>query len=234
MTELLSFLSEKYTNITKSGFKDGLKLDDETERDLIHKLLLEGLPFYILDKIKVSIKQYEESISEQPMLLAHPSGIKNQEFIKFIDSNFIESLVKKDHFFIDKKVYYQLEDYKIYDEFKYLYSENNFEDISLKNPNRKDFIFKFNMNYFKNSKHRQIAEICSLLYYLPFELNSKLPILSLQTNEYLIASYFRENYGSIKMNLDSSFDHDSGKKISVVIPLFSRDLEVIDFNLILF
>ena len=187
---------------------------------MIHKICLEGIPFYIVDKIKNHIKKYEESISEQPMLLAHPSGVKNLDLINFIDSKNIEFLVNQNYFSVDKKIYYQI------DEFKYLYSEGYFEDISIKIPHRKDLIYKFNLNYFKNSKHKQLSELCNLIYFLPFELNSKHPNLSLQTNDYLIASYFQETSGSIKMNIDSSFDNDTGKKITIIIPIFSRDLEV--------
>jgi len=227
MNELIEYLSNKFEKITKSGFRDGLNLDEDSERELIHKLCLEGVPFYILEKIKSAMKKFEESISEQPMLLAHPSGIKNNDLIQILESYLISNLVEKNYFIKDKKLYYNIDEYKLYDEFKYLYSEGYFEDISQKVQTRNDFIYKYNLNFFKKSKHQQISEFSNWIYYLPFELNSKLPNLSLQTNDYVIISYFRENYSQINSNIDSSFINDTGKKITVIMPIFPRDLEVI-------
>lgn len=206
-----------------------MKLDEESEKDLIHKLCLEGTPFYIFEKIKTSIKKYEESISEQPMLLAHPSGITNKNLINYLNPILIRDLVEKHYFYINEKLYNHIDEYKLFEEFKYLYSEGYFEDISLKVEGRKDFIYKYNINFFKNTKHKQINDFSNLLYCLPFELNSKLPNLSLQTNDYILISYFRENHSLIKKNIDSSFENDTGKKINAILPIFSRDLEVKNF-----
>lgn len=209
-----------------NGFKDGLKLDEKSEKELIHKLCLEGIPFYIFEKIKISIKKYEESISEQPMLLAHPSGISNKDYLNFLNPSLMCDLVEKHYFKKDEKLYHYIDEYKLYDEFQYLNSEGYFEDISLKIEGRKDFIFKYNLNFFNDTKHKQINDFSNFLYCLPYELNSKFPNLSLQTNDYVLISYFRENYSYIKKNIDSSFTNDSGKKITAIIPIFSRDLEV--------
>jgi hypothetical protein len=103
--ELLNYLNSKFENITKSGRKDGLILDPETEKQLLHRLLIEGVPFYICDKLKTKLKNYEESISEQPMLLAHPSSIKKDDLINFISPDKISEIVKNDYCVIDKKVY---------------------------------------------------------------------------------------------------------------------------------
>jgi len=229
LNELLEYLNNKFQKIATAGFKDGMKLDEESEKELIHKLCLEGIPFYIFEKIKTLIKKYEESISEQPMLLAHPSGILNKDLINYLNPSLISDLVQKNYFYKDEKLYYDIDEYKLFDEFKYLYSEGYFEDISLKVEGRKDLIYKYNVNFFKNTKHKQINDFSNLLYCLPFELNSKLPNLSLQTNDYILISFFRENHSHIKKNIDSSFYNDTGKKVTVIIPIFSRDLEVIKF-----
>jgi hypothetical protein len=105
LEDLLNFLNSKFENITKSGIKDGLVLDAETEKQLLHRLLIEGVPFYISDKLKTKLKNYEESISEQPMLLAHPSSVQKKELINFISSNNISELIKNDYCFINSKIY---------------------------------------------------------------------------------------------------------------------------------
>ena len=87
--ELLSFFSEKFERIVSSGTKDGLTLDEKTEKELLHKFFLEGVPYYFTNKLKEKLKSYEESISEQPMLLAHPSSILKKELINMIQSKCI-------------------------------------------------------------------------------------------------------------------------------------------------
>lgn len=107
--------------------------------------------------------------------------------------------------------------------------EGNFEDNSMKMQEiRTDFIFKHSFKFFKNTKHKTIDEFCNYLYCLPFELNKKFPILQLQTNDYIQASYFRENESRIIKMVDSSFKEglDTGKKFTVIFALFPDNLEL--------
>ena len=90
LNEVLLFLEGKFTKIVESGKAQGMTLNKESEKELMHRLLLEGLPFYIAAKLKDKLKKYEESISEQPLLLAHPSSITNPKMINFIPRNNIE------------------------------------------------------------------------------------------------------------------------------------------------
>jgi hypothetical protein len=82
--EVLEFFTEKYDKIMQAGLKDGLGLDENTEKELLHKFLLEGVPFYFTNKLRQRLKSYEESISEQPMLLAHPSSVTKKDLINLI------------------------------------------------------------------------------------------------------------------------------------------------------
>jgi hypothetical protein len=108
--------------------------------------------------------------------------------------------------------------------------EGGFEDASIKFKEiRSDFILKFNSNYFKDSKHKQIHNLANLIRYMPYELNQKYSNLALQTNDYIQASFFRENYSQINKCIDSSFDQDTGKKLSVLVALFPDEVEV-NFN----
>ncbi len=102
LEELLLFLNQKLENITKSGEKEGLFLDQESEKQILHRLMIEGVSFYIGDKLKKKLLTYEESISEQPMLLAHPSSIKNEDLIDFIDSENLRKLIENDYFIKQK------------------------------------------------------------------------------------------------------------------------------------
>lgn len=100
---------------------------------------------------------------------------------------------------------------------------------------RSDFLFRYHFNFFKNAKHTILNELSSMIYLLPYELNKKYPNFALQTNEYIQASFFRENYSYINKNIDSSFSVDTGKKITAMIVLFPDELEVtynFNFNLV--
>lgn len=105
LNELLSFLNEKLENITKGGIKEGLKFDEETERELTHRIMLEGVPYFISDKLRKKLTQFEGSISEQPMLLAHPSGIKEEKMLNFISKENMSELVDNDYTCVPNKLY---------------------------------------------------------------------------------------------------------------------------------
>lgn len=110
---------------------------------------------------------------------------------------------------------------------KYLYLEGHYEDSAIKTKDvRSDFIFKFAYNFFKDTKHKEINDFARYLYYLPYELNQKYSYFSLQTNDYIQASYFRENYSCVNLSVDSSFATDTGKKITVMFILFPDELEI--------
>lgn len=227
LNQFLLFFSSKYSKITQSGLQEGLTLPPEAEKDLLHRILLEGIPFFLAQLLKQKLKVFEESISEQPMLLAHPSNITDPKVINMIPSSNIEQIIKKDFTIVNKKIYEDLSEYEIYNQFKYLYMEGLFEDESAKdNTHRADFLFNFHINYFDKSKHKVISELSQIIYALPFELNKKYPLFSLQINEYVQCSYFRENHSYVNMTCDSSFDNDTGKKLTYLLVLFPDEVEL--------
>ena len=124
--KLLIYLNDKFERITKKGFKDGLTIDPISEKEIIHKLLLEGLPFYLHELLKIKLKSFEESISEQPMLLAYPNSIKNKNLLNFIEPDYISNLIKNHYVYIDSK---------IYDMYKLNNKEKNMRYITKSNTN---------------------------------------------------------------------------------------------------
>ena len=56
----------------------------------------------------------------------------------------------------------------------------------------------------------------------------KYPIFQLQINDYIQCSYFRENFSYIGKCYDSSFDHDTGKKLTYLIVLFPNEVILTD------
>lgn len=227
LNALLLFLEAKYTKILSSGLQQGMTVNKESERELMHRLLLEGIPFYISSLLKTKLKQYEESISEQPMLLAHPSSVNDKSMLNFIPKQNIEEIIKSNYTVIPNKIYTDLPQYELYSQFRYLYMQGEFEDESIKDNNhRSDFIFNFHINYFEKSKHKLITKLTHCLYALPFELNNNYPMFQCQVNDYVQCSYFRENFSYINTNYDSSFTHDTGKKFTYMVVLFPDEVEL--------
>lgn len=100
-----------------------------------------------------------------------------------------------------------------------------FEDQKLSNT-RSDHIFKYSTAFFKNSKHKEIFSFSQLLYYLPYQLNYLNFSFCLQVNDYIMISYFKDNCSSISAVKDSSFENDTGKKLTAMVVLFPEDLDV--------
>jgi len=92
LAETIETLTEKFERIVSSGKAQGMILDKQAEKDLTHRILLEGVPFVLLTKLKAKLKKYEESISEQPMLLAHPSGVENHDLLRIFPSYIVKYL----------------------------------------------------------------------------------------------------------------------------------------------
>ena len=230
LNDFLTYFSQKFNKIAEKGTSEGLKLEKESEKELINRLLIIGVPFYINNLLITKIKTYEESISQQPMLLANPSMIIEKKMINFIPSKNIEEIINNDYTILDKNLYEDLNCYEIYNQIKYLYMEGVFEDnsnISVKDKiHLTDFLLNFNVNYFEKSKHKIITTLTHCVYSLPFELNMKFPNFQLQINDYVQLLYFRENFSYIEKSFDSSLKFDTGKKLIFFVVLFPNEVEL--------
>ena len=229
LNQMLLFFEGKFEKIKNKGESEGMILTKESEKELMHRLLLEGMPFYIVNILKQTLKKYEGSISEQPMLLANPSAINDKRMVNFLSGENIQDLINGKYTIMDKNIYenIDLNNYEIYNQFKYIYMEGLFEDESINdNLNRSDYVLNFSINYFEKSKHKIVSTLTQAIYAIPFELNMKYPIFQLQINDYIQCSYFRENFSYIGKCYDSSFDHDTGKKLTYMVVLFPDEVEL--------
>ena len=122
LNSLLLFLEEKFSRILEKGESQGMVLQEKEEKDLIHKILLEGIPYYMSNLLKKKLKDYENSISEQPALIANPMSVKDKKMINFLSGENVASLVKGLYTFIDKNIYenIDIEPYEMYNQFKYV------------------------------------------------------------------------------------------------------------------
>ena len=229
LNSLLLFLEEKFSKILKKGESQGMVLQEKEEKDLIHKILLEGIPFYMSNLLKNKLKEYENSISEQPALIANPMSIKDKKMINFLSGDNVKSLVMDLYTVIDKNIYenIDIEPYEMYNQFKYMYDEGLFEE-KVDNTSRTDFIFNFHVNYFKESKFKLVSSLTEAIYSMPYELNMKNPQFQLQVNDYIQASFFRPNYSEVKKIMESSMEYDTGKKLTYLIVLFPNEVSLSD------
>ena len=229
LNKLLLYLEEKFDKIIKKGQSQGMILQEKEENDLTHKILLEGVPFYMSNLLRQKMKDFENSISEQPALIANPLSIKDKNMINFLSGENIKDLVTGLYCVINRNIYERkdIEPYEMYNQFKYMYDEGLFEE----KPNmetRTDFIFNFHINYFKESKFKIVTNLTEAIYSLPYELNMKNPEFQLQINDYIQASFFRPNYSEIKSTMDSSLDYDTGKKLTFLLVLFPNEISLKD------
>ena len=229
LNKLLLYLEEKFDKIIKKGQSQGMILQEKEENDLTHKILLEGVPFYMSNLLRQKMKDFENSISEQPALIANPLSIKDKNMINFISGENIKDLVTGLYCVINRNIYERkdIEPYEMYNQFKYMYDEGLFEE----KPNmetRTDFIFNFHINYFKESKFKIVTNLTEAIYSLPYELNMKNPEFQLQINDYIQTSFFRPNYSEIKSTMDSSLDYDTGKKLTFLLVLFPNEISLKD------
>ena len=79
LPKLLDQTAEIFENIKNKGKKDGLLLDSETEKKLVSQVLEEALTRKLTQEVNLVNRQEEETFSKQPLLLAYPSGYKEEE-----------------------------------------------------------------------------------------------------------------------------------------------------------
>ena len=229
LNNLLLFLEEKFSKIIEKGKSQGMALKENDEKDLIHKILLEGVPFYMSELLRKKLKDFENSISEQPALIANPMSVKDKRMLNFLSGENVKSLVTGLYTVIDKNIYenIDIEPYEMYNQFKYMYDEGLFEE-KVNNANRTDFIFNFHINYFKESKFKLVNNLTEAIYSMPYELNMKNTEFQLQVNDYIQASFFRPNYSEIHKVMESSMEYDTGKKLTYFIVLFPNEVSLSD------
>ena len=147
--------------------------------------------------------------------------------VNFLNGENIQNLINENYTLLDRNIYenIDLNNYEIYNQFKYIYIEGLFEDESIKdNLNRSDYVLNFNINYFEQSKHKIVSTLTQAIYAIPFELNMKYPIFQLQINDYIQCSYFRENFSFIGKYNYSSFNNDIGKNALMLLFYFLMQL----------
>lgn len=103
--ELTDFLDEKIKKISEKGGNnlDNMKHDEKME--FFHFVFKEGVNYYIYSKLTAKLKEFEESVSSQPMLLAYPNNV-DSKFLNYYDSKCILELLKNGVYIEENKTIY--------------------------------------------------------------------------------------------------------------------------------
>lgn len=72
--KILDDANKSYQGILAKGRAQGMEIDPESDRHVVHKCLFETTNKYIVEEIKSVMVNEEQTYSKQPLLLAHPSG----------------------------------------------------------------------------------------------------------------------------------------------------------------
>jgi hypothetical protein len=73
------------------------------------------------------------------------------------------------------------------------------------------------------AEFKQLLELSRILYFLPFEINKKIP-LNLQISEQFCALYLDKNHAFINRRAESTYGSmDTGLKLAIVFCLWSED-----------
>jgi len=226
--KLVTYLNDKYTSIVIKARRDGMSLAIDDEKDFLHNLLKEGVNFYLCSKLKNKLREYEESISSQPMLLANPGSLEiesRKDLLNKLPKCSLNDLINNTYMKIDENIYNSINPYEMYEEVKYLYLEGKFETIEL--SHLKCFQLKYNKNFFSTSKKfNNLNQFSNEVVYLPYELNMKFQEFSLQVSDYINIFLFKAKHSLFDYTIDSSLNrnYDSGKKLTVGFILFPNEL----------
>jgi len=233
LPEFVSSTSCIYNNIRKKGLEDGLPLDEETEKDLIKRVIEEATRRFVVNEVNKITAREDETFSKQPLLLAHPSNYSEpvnaeldilsgetlQRFIECdwaVQSNFIEDIDLKN---------------KLVSEAEYLDIDGRFEEIMQQKVKqirtdkvcavRKEVIDASLEGKHESPMHLSLSFCPSMkalldkLFSIPFELNKKTS-LSLQLQETMLVDCFPEGCYH-KKHKDSGFGNlDTGRKVTLI------------------
>jgi hypothetical protein len=92
-----------FNNIKSKGIKDGLPFDKDMEKHLLEQVLTESVTRILVSEINTKYRKEEETTSKQPLLLAHPSGYREEtnSELDILPGEKIAELMKDDYCIID-------------------------------------------------------------------------------------------------------------------------------------
>jgi hypothetical protein len=246
LPQFLDQTSEIFEKIKSKGRADGLVLDSETEKKILEQVLEESITRKIVQEINLVNRQEEEVFSKQPLLLAYPSGYRedfNAE-LDILTSDTVRDLMEKDYAIQHNFLSYD-EAHAVFAEAESLDFDGRFEEFmqqKLKNIRndkilwiRKDIIDAAISGKHESPIHLTLSfcptlkKISDIYFSIPFELNKKTK-LGLQANDTTCLDCFSKNTFH-KPHYDSGFGKDdTGRKITCIYVISNSSDLVIEIN----
>ena len=246
---LPSFLqqtSDVFERIKSKGKEDGLVWDTEAEQKVFEQVLEEAITRRLVQEVNLLNRQEEESFSKQPLLLAYPSGFKedaNRE-LNFLTIDTVQALMEEDIAIQDNILDYDAA-HSTFAEAESLDFVGRFEEIiqqkikNIRNDKilwiRKDIIDAAVSGKHETPIHltlsycKALKKISDIYFSLPFELNKKTK-LGLQVIDSMCLDCFSASTFH-KIHYDSAFGKDdTGRKITCIYVISNSSNNVIEIN----
>lgn len=238
--------SEIFEKIKSKGKQDGLVWDTETEKKVLEQVFDEAISRRLVAEVNAKYRKEEESFSKQPMLLAYPSGYKEETNteLNVLGIDTVQGLMENDMAYVDDFFDYDTA-HGLFAEAETLDFDGRFEEImqqKIKNIRtdkmlwiRKDIIdaavggkhespLHLTLSYCKNLK-----KISDVYFSLPFELNKKTK-LGLQLIDSMCLDCFSQGTFH-KPHSDSGFGKDdTGCKITCIYVISNSSDNTIEIN----
>lgn len=235
-----------FERIKEKGREDGLVLEGETEKKVLTQVLEEAITRRLVMEVNAVNRKEEESFSKQPLLLAYPSGYKEETNaeLEFLSQDTVKELMENDLAVQDGILNYD-DSHSTFREAESLDFDGRFEEImqqkikNLRNDKvlwiRKDIIDAAVSGKHETPIHLTLSfcnalkKISDIYFSLPFELNKKTK-LGLQVIDSMCLDCFSRNTFH-KVHFDSGFGKDdTGRKITCIYVISNNDEAVIEIN----
>lgn len=242
----LDQVSQIFENIKLKGKKDHLEMDSETEKKVLGQVLEEGLTRRLVQEVNKLNRKEEETCSKQPLLLAYPSGYKEETNaeLDYLTINTVQSLMESDWAIQDEFLDYDSA-HGMYAEAESLDFDGRFEELmqqKIKNI-RNDgilWVYKHVIDAAIEGKHespihltlsycKYLKKLSDIYFSLPFELNKKTK-LGLQITDCLCLDCF--SVGNFHVpHFDSGFGkEDTGRKVTCIYVISNGDGDYVEIN----
>ena len=190
LPSLIEQTSGIFDRIKQKGKEDKLVWDTETEKKVMDQILEEAITRRLVQEVNLLNRQEEECFSKQPLLLAYPSGYKedmNAE-LNYLTQETVQELMENDVAIQDDFLDYDSA-HCIFSECESLDFDGRFEELmqqKIKNI-RNDkilWVYKHVIDAAIEGKHetpihltlsycKALKKISDIYFSLPFELNKK-------------------------------------------------------------
>ncbi|CAK78632.1 unnamed protein product (macronuclear) [Paramecium tetraurelia] len=230
LPQILDYLQQRFNSIKKSGKKDNLQWDVETEVYILNEVLREGLQFYFLKEIRLEMQKEQYIDSKQQMLVATPQTWINKYpkiELNFLSADFMYDLMNTGWSVMNKFINNNDYCHALFKELDFLERDGRFEEVQTE-LQRDDKTFWLTLSQMDKDSFKNLYFISHILSALPYELNSKNKDLLVQISESYQISFFGGKDKKHKKHFDSSFDKkaDTGKKFTFLYVVNPVTIEI--------